>query len=992
MPTSLSRRSGHRNHLLPFWVILLFFISLSSALKAQRLALVTPTPGLSVADAVAIDVGAVPSSQPMQLTLRLAVAAGRKTTLDQSLATQITPSSPSYHQWLTPPQFATQFGATDDQISAVTAWLLAQGFTVGTVSPAKTRIAFSGTAAQVQSAFAVTLRRYQLANAIHFANSTQPSIPLELEPLIAGVDGLDDIPATASTTLTAYSSAGPLTLPADSSPIPSSAISPRLAVASVIDADTASILVITTTACSTDFVQSDYDAYRDLFRQANSQGTTILATSGCGGRGTGSFPASLGEVTALTINPTSPVPFTAIAGRPAWQSALGLPADSSRYESDLTTSSLGDFVQTLTGILQKAGTRQGNINSILYQLAPTPNLYTQPDATVTTPVGTWEPATGLGLVNLALLAKDFPLGTAGSSTSIVSSNYSPTHGQSFTLTATVAAGAGNGVPTGTVTFSSTQDGVLGASSLQATTVNTEVGTYTTNQLSGGAHNFTASYSGDATYASSVSPATATVIIQGEPSQISAAVVPGATVGGNVTVNITVAAASGVGAPSGTVTVTPQGTSSTTTYTGTLTRSGAHSATATVSFPATQVGGTILLVNCSGDVSLTCFSPISVEAAVGKAAATTKLTLAPASPVAGQTVTLTAVVSPAGTTLATGTIAFMDGATLLNIASLAAGSASSSEIIPAGKHLFTAVYAGDSNFSSSTSNPLSPSMLFSPALALTSNVPASGALAGLSVGLTATVLGPPASTISPTGTVALYDTYNGAVIPLGSPILTPTGPNQSIAVFTTTALLAGSHAIYAIYSGDGAFDPATSSTLGFALSDYTVAMNPETLILSRGSGAQIALMVGPVGGFHGTVTFACTPPANTEMTCSFSSSSLAGGGWTTMTLTTTAPPASATATSVLQNRWNLISGITLAMLFALPRRRRTLTSLLLLVLCVAGFGGSIAGCGNGQSVQSGSSAPSDQGTPLGTQFLTITAAGGDGVNTVRHTYQYQVTVQ
>ena len=37
-------------------------------------------------------------------------------------------------------------------------------------------------------------------------------------------------------------------------------------------------------------------------------------------------------------------------------------------------------------------------------------------------------------------------------------------------------------------------------------------------------------------------------------------------------------------------------------------------------------------------------------------------------------------------------------------------------------------------------------------------------------------------------------------------------------------------------------------------------------------------------------------------------------------------------------------------------------------------------------------PSDPGTPLGTQNYTITAAGSDGVNTVRHTYQYQVTVQ
>ena len=68
--------------------------------------------------------------------------------------------------------------------------------------------------------------------------------------------------------------------------------------------------------------QSDYDAYHDLFRQANAQGITVLATSECGARGTGSFPASLAEVTALAISPET-APFTPIAPRPAWQSAPG---------------------------------------------------------------------------------------------------------------------------------------------------------------------------------------------------------------------------------------------------------------------------------------------------------------------------------------------------------------------------------------------------------------------------------------------------------------------------------------------------------------------------------------------------------------------------------------------------------------------------------------------------------------------------------------------
>jgi hypothetical protein len=36
--------------------------------------------------------------------------------------------------------------------------------------------------------------------------------------------------------------------------------------------------------------------------------------------------------------------------------------------------------------------------------------------------------------------------------------------------------------------------------------------------------------------------------------------------------------------------------------------------------------------------------------------------------------------------------------------------------------------------------------------------------------------------------------------------------------------------------------------------------------------------------------------------------------------------------------------------------------------------------------------SDPGTPLGTQIFSITTAGSDGVNSVRHNFQYQITIQ
>jgi hypothetical protein len=985
MPEPLFFCPGRRTMPSFVFVSLLVFVSVffPRALTAQRARLAAPIPNLSASGAPTVDLGVVPSSQPLELTLRLSVTADRSAALDEFLSGLVTSSSSSYHQWLTPQQFATQFGATDDQVAAATAWLQAQGLTVTSVSPAKTRVTVSGTAAQVQSAFAVTVHRYQSANAHYFANVDQPSVPQAMAAFVAGVSGLDDMPAAAPTTLATYTSAGPLAIPTDAS----QSSDPLSAAAAVVDANAASILTFTTAACSTDLTQSDYDAYHDLFRQANAQGITVLATSGCGSRSTGSFPASLGEVTALTVSPTAS-PFVAIAARPAWQSAPGLPDDTSRDEADLTTTSVSDFAQTLTTILQRGGTRQGNINSTLYALAPSPGLYTQPDATSSTLAGTWEAATGLGMVDLAVLAKDFPLGTSVSTTSISSSNYAPTHGQSFTLTAVVTAASGS--PSGTVTFSSTQGGALGSASLNSA----GVATYTTNQLPAGAYGFSASYSGDATYASSNS-GVATVTIEGEVSQISATVVSGAVVGGNVTLNVTVVSASGVGTPGGSVTVVPQGTGTTVTYTGALTTSAAHAASATVSFPATQAGSITLLVNCSGDVSFTCYSPVSVQANVAKAVSTTLLTIVPNPPSVNSSIALTATIPAAGSTLATGTVTFMDGATVLSSVPLVAGSASYSETIAPGKHSFTATYAGDANFNASTSNALPESIFFPSGITLSSNVSsAGGSLAGLDVVFTATVFAASPNAVSPTGTVTLYDTFNGSVVALGSPVLAPNGPGQSVAVFSTTGLPAGTHNVYAIYNGDSEFNVATSSTLSVTLADYSVTLNPQTLTVSPGQSGQVVMQVGPLSGFTGTVTFACTPPANSEMNCSFSPVSAASGGSTTMTITSTAPVAADARRDTAVGRWNVVAGAGLAMLFcfAMPGRRRSLPKLLLLcVVCSA----ANFGCGNGITAPqtlSSPSTPSDPGTPLGTQIFTITTASSNGVGTIRHTYPYQVTVQ
>jgi hypothetical protein len=150
----------------------------------------------------------------------------------------------------------------------------------------------------------------------------------------------------------------------------------------------------------------------------------------------------------------------------------------------------------------------------------------------------------------------------------------------------------------------------------------------------------------------------------------------------------------------------------------------------------------------------------------------------------------------------------------------------------------------------------------------------------------------------------------------------------------------------------------------------------------------------VGGFNGTVSFGCTPPSSSEITCSFNPVTLTGGGSTTMSIVTTAPQ-SRTTQARLRQGWAFTGGASLAALlcFMAPGRRRSIPTLLLVVFaaCLT----ANLGCGKGTSSTSGSATSAtvtDPGTPLGTQIFTITTAGSDGVNTVRHSYQYQLTMQ
>src|ERR1700730_8762228 len=116
----------------------------------------------------------------------------QQSALEKLLAEQHNPKSSNYHKWLTPEQYAARFGMSDDDLAKVASWLKLQGLTINGFSRGRTRVFFSGTAAQVEGVFRTEFHHYLVNGEMHFANATELSVPAALSGLVLGLRGLDD--------------------------------------------------------------------------------------------------------------------------------------------------------------------------------------------------------------------------------------------------------------------------------------------------------------------------------------------------------------------------------------------------------------------------------------------------------------------------------------------------------------------------------------------------------------------------------------------------------------------------------------------------------------------------------------------------------------------------------------------------------------------------------------------------------------------------------
>lgn len=236
-------------------------------------------------------------------------------------------------------------------------------------------------------------------------------------------------------------------------------------------------------------------------------------------------------------------------------------------------------------------------------------------------------------------------------------------------------------------------------------------------------------------------------------------------------------------------------------------------------------------------------------------------------------------------------------------------------------------------------------------------------------------------LAPTGTITFLNNGITSLSPAPVTLSPISGSNASQAILTTYNLTNGTYSVTAQYSGDAQNSAATSAPYSEVVapaptSSYTFSLNEYSATVEAGNPASFTVMISPIDGYNGTVSFACSNlPTNTS--CSFNPTTVtpnSSGDEATATLTVN----TTTATSLFSpcrpggNRWSPVwAGVLGSGIFGFiciggkKRHSAALRSLLAAVL-ICGW----TACGGSSSTTT---------TPLGTQTFTVTATGTPGTN-------------
>jgi hypothetical protein len=113
--------------------------------------------------------------------------------LQRLLADQHTPGRPAYRRWLSPADFARRFGVAPAQMAALQGWLRSKGLHVDEVPAGGRSLAFSGTIARIENAFATRIGRYEIDGVPHLSAAIAPTVPAAFAGFVRGFASLHDV-------------------------------------------------------------------------------------------------------------------------------------------------------------------------------------------------------------------------------------------------------------------------------------------------------------------------------------------------------------------------------------------------------------------------------------------------------------------------------------------------------------------------------------------------------------------------------------------------------------------------------------------------------------------------------------------------------------------------------------------------------------------------------------------------------------------------------
>jgi hypothetical protein len=200
---------------------------------------------------------------------------------------------------------------------------------------------------------------------------------------------------------------------------------------------------------------------------------------------------------------------------------------------------------------------------------------------------------------------------------------------------------------------------------------------------------------------------------------------------------------------------------------------------------TGVGTLVIAANQAGNANYAAAAQVTQSLVVNQASSMISVASSSNPSTYSMLVTFTATL----TSGASGNVTFYDGGSAIGTGVISGTTATfSTSALLGGSHSITASWAGNPDFIGAISNAITQ-MVNKESVAVNSASSLSPSVYGDNVAWTFTLTG---SGILPTGTVTIKDGTNPlATVPL----------NAGIATYNTSALVAGSHTLTAIYNGD-----------------------------------------------------------------------------------------------------------------------------------------------------------------------------------------------